>query len=122
MQELFEMVKEFNNSFGIEYSDKPKADIKDFMLRHNLMEEENTEYLTATTIEEVSDALVDQMYILIGTILKHGLQDKFIVLFKEVHRSNMTKLDENGIPIIREDGKILKGENYSEPNLTQFLK
>ena len=61
------------------------------------------------------------LYILCGTILEHGMQHKIEEVFKEIHRSNMSKLDENGNPIYREDGKILKGENYFKPDLGKFF-
>ena len=75
------------------------------------MAEENEEYLEAAQkgdLVEVADALGDMLYILCGTILKHGLQDKIEEVFQEIQRSNMSKLDENGKPIYREDGKVLK--------------
>ena len=77
----------------------------------NLIKEENEEYLEAcknNDIIEIADALGDQLYILFGTILKHGLEHKIEEVYDEIHRSNMSKLDENGRPIYREDGKVLK--------------
>jgi hypothetical protein len=51
-----------------------------------------------------------------------GLHDKFEDCHNEVQRSNMSKLDENGKPIYRaEDGKVLKGPNFSPPNLRKIL-
>lgn len=120
MKDLLNKVKEFNKAFEIGYNDKPIFSINDFYLRFNLMQEENEEYLVATNLEEVADALGDQLYILLGTILKHGLQDKIEEVFNEIHESNMSKL-ENGKPLHREDGKILKGSNYFKPNLKQFV-
>ncbi len=89
------------------------------------MEEENNEYLEAAKngdLIEVADALGDQLYILCGTILKHGLQHKIEEIFFEIQNSNMSKLDENGKPIYREDGKILKSELYFKPNIEKILK
>jgi predicted HAD superfamily Cof-like phosphohydrolase len=88
------------------------------------MEEENTEYLEACKkgdIVEIADALGDQLYILCGTILKHGLQDKIEAVFEEIQWSNMSKLDKDGKPIFREDGKILKSDQYSKPNIKRIL-
>lgn len=88
------------------------------------MEEENTEYLEACKkgdIVEIADALGDQLYILCGTILKHGLQDKIEAVFEEIQWSNMSKLDKDGKPIFREDGKILKSDQYSKPNIKKVL-
>jgi predicted HAD superfamily Cof-like phosphohydrolase len=66
--------------------------------------------------------LGDQLYILCGTILKHGLQDKIEEVFDEIQNSNMSKLDAEGKPIFREDGKILKGPNYFPPNIFKILE
>jgi predicted HAD superfamily Cof-like phosphohydrolase len=62
------------------------------------------------------------LYILCGTILKHGLQHKIEEVFEEIQKSNMSKLDAAGNPIFREDGKILKGENYFKPNIKTILE
>ena len=88
------------------------------------MKEENQEYLDACAkndLVEVADALGDQLYILCGTILKHGMQHKIEEIFDEIQKSNLSKLDEQGNPIFRSDGKILKGVNYFEPNIKNIL-
>jgi predicted HAD superfamily Cof-like phosphohydrolase len=71
---------------------------------------------------EIADALGDMLYILCGTIVSHGLQDKMQAVFNEIQQSNMSKLGEDGKPIYREDGKVMKGPNYFKPNLEQFFK
>jgi predicted HAD superfamily Cof-like phosphohydrolase len=71
---------------------------------------------------EVADALGDMLYILCGTILKHGLQHKIEDVFNEIQRSNMSKLGADGKPIYREDGKVLKGERYFRPNIAAILQ
>ena len=106
-------VEKFHNAFGIEnnYQPTPVLSEAECELRHRLMSEENEEYLEAAKngdLIEIADALGDQLYILCGTILKHGLQDKMVEVFKEIQRSNMSKLDKQGKPIYREDGKIMK--------------
>lgn len=127
MREELKKVKEFHEAFGLKdkLSDSPSQISKsDSELRHSLMEEENIEYLDACNnndIEEIADALGDQLYILCGTILAHGMGDIIVNIFNEIHRSNMSKLDKNGKPIYREDGKILKGENYFKPNFKNIL-
>ena len=63
----------------------------------------------------------DRLYILCGTILKHGLQDKIADVFLEIQRSNMSKLDANGQPIYREDGKVLKSDRYFRPDIAAVL-
>ena len=119
-------VHEFHESFLIGNANEPKlVEEKDYVLRHNLMKEENEEYIDACKkgdLTEIADALGDQLYILFGTILKHGLQHKIEAIFDEIHRSNMSKLDENGKPIFREDGKVLKSNLSFRPDISKFLK
>ena len=89
------------------------------------MKEENEEYLEASNsgnLIEVADALGDMLYILCGTILEHGMQHKIEEVFEEIQRSNMSKLDENGEPVYREDGKVLKGNNYFKPEIGKILE
>jgi predicted HAD superfamily Cof-like phosphohydrolase len=88
------------------------------------MHEENLEYLDAcynNDLVGIADALGDKLYILCGTILKHGMQHIIEDVFNEIQASNMSKLGEDGMPILREDGKILKGPNYFKPNLEKFF-
>jgi predicted HAD superfamily Cof-like phosphohydrolase len=123
---IINQVKEFHTVFGLGHEEKPRAFIneKTIELRHRLMAEENDEYLEAAKnndLEQVADALGDKLYILCGTILAHGMQHKIVEIFEEIHRSNMSKLDENGKPIYREDGKILKSSNYFVPNINKVL-
>jgi predicted HAD superfamily Cof-like phosphohydrolase len=89
------------------------------------MAEENDEYLDAcdeNSLVEIADALGDQLYILCGTILKHGMQHIIEEVFDEIQASNMSKLGEDGKPLLREDGKILKGPGFFKPNLAKFIK
>lgn len=126
MKEQLKKVEQFHNAFreinGVIPSLLPA---KTYELRHKLMAEENDEYLEACNANDkvgIADALGDQLYILCGTILKHGLQDVIEDVFDEIQKSNMSKLGEDGNPIFREDGKILKGPNYFKPNIQQFIK
>ena len=119
-------VAEFHDSFGISNKYSPVANVseKDFTLRYNLMKEENEEYLQAAKqgdLVEIADALGDMLYILCGSILTHGLQDKMAEVFKEIQRSNMSKLDKDGKPIYREDGKVLKSDLYFKPNIKKII-
>ncbi len=119
-------MEEFHNSFGIENNYEPTARLSEteLLLRHRLMAEENEEYLEAARngdIVEIADALGDQLYILCGTILKHGLQDKIVEVFTEIQRSNMSKLDEEGKPVYREDGKVMKSKLYFKPDIGSIL-
>ena len=88
------------------------------------MSEENDEYLEAAKnndLVEVADALGDMLYILCGTIIEHGMQNKIEEVFDEIQKSNMSKLGSDGNPIYREDGKVLKGPNYFKPNILKIL-
>src|SRR5450432_2364870 len=115
--EKINKVKEFHQTFQLDYNETPtaKIDSRLYELRHRLMQEENDEYLDAcrnNDLTQIADALGDKMYILFGSIIAHGLQYKIEEIFDEIHRSNMSKLDDNGKPIYREDGKIMKSKNY----------
>ena len=105
---------------------KNKAEIgeKDYLLRYKLMREENEEYLEAAEngdLIEIADACGDMLYILCGTLLKHGLQHKIEEVFREIQLSNMSKLDADGNPIYREDGKVMKSDLYFKPNIGSIL-
>lgn len=120
-------VQEFHESFGLGIQHKPiaKLDGNKLKLRFDLMAEENEEYLEAAKnndLIEVADALGDMLYILCGTILEHGMQYKIEEVFNEIQRSNMSKLGEDGNPIYREDGKVMKGPNYFKPNIADIIE
>lgn len=120
-----EQVKEFMEKFEQTYNTEPALlTEKQYNLRFNLMQEENAEYLQACKDEnkvEILDALVDQLYILLGAVLSHGLQDVFVEAFHKVHENNLTKLDENGKVMKNEEGKVIKPKNYKPIDLSQFI-
>jgi len=127
MKDKISAVELFHTSFGLGVSQDLQADLGEAknMLRFNLMDEENKEYLEAAAANdmvEVADALGDMLYILCGTILEHGMQYKIDEVFQEIQRSNMSKLGSDGKPIYREDGKVLKGPNYFKPNIKEILE
>lgn len=127
MKKQLNHVEKFHDTFGIPNEYTPKATISNDLidLRFKLMAEENEEYLEAAKngdLVEVADALGDMMYILCGTILSHGMQHKIEEVFEEIQRSNMSKLGEDGKPIYREDGKVLKGPNYFKPNIAKIIE
>ena len=127
MQNQLKSVHEFHTAFGLGINTNPTGNLGENknLLRFNLMKEENDEYLQAVQnddIVEIADALGDMLYILCGTILEHGLHDKIEAVFQEIQRSNMSKLNTDGKPIYREDGKVLKGSNYFKPNFEEILK
>lgn len=126
MQDKIKAVQEFHQAFGLGMKNKPIANLspEKLELRFNLMDEENKEYLEAAKnddLVEVADALGDMLYILCGTIIEHGMQHKIEEVFNEIQRSNMSKLGEDGKPIYREDGKVLKGPNYFKPDIATIL-
>ena len=127
MKKQLNHVEKFHDTFGIPNEYTPKATISNDLidLRFKLMAEENEEYLEAAKngdLVEVADALGDMMYIRCGTILSHGMQHKIEEVFEEIQRSNMSKLGEDGKPIYREDGKVLKGPNYFKPNIAKIIE
>lgn len=125
MKKQLDAVKLFHEKFGQENGNVPRPlHQAGYELRYDLMAEENDEYLEACekgSLVEIADALGDQLYILCGTILKHGMQHIIEDVFDEIQASNMSKLGKDGKPVFREDGKILKGEDYFKPNISKFI-
>ena len=127
LSDILQNVAEFHDAFRIPNASKPHADLtqEEAELRHRLMVEENDEYLEAACagdIVEVADALGDQLYILAGTMMRHGMQDVIVKVFQEIQSSNMSKLGADGQPILREDGKVMKGPHYFRPNIADILE
>ena len=126
MKHQIEAVKIFHEVYKLSYKENPTTDIglDKIKLRFNLMAEENQEYFQAAKnndLVEVADALGDMLYILCGTIIEHGMQDKIEEIFDEIQKSNLSKLGEDGKPIYRNDGKVMKGPNYFKPNISKVL-
>lgn len=122
MEKQILQLKEFQGAFNIVAPKRPKMLPKNrAIFRHKLLQEEVDELKYSRNILDVSDAITDCMYILIGTAYEFGLSDRLILLFDEVHRSNMTKLDSDGKAIFREDGKVMKPESYSPPKLQPII-
>ena len=120
----FESVKIFMETFGQEVKNKASfPNEKIVKLRSSLIEEELSELkiaLEQKNLEEVADALTDILYVTYGAGHAFGLDlDK---CFNEIQNSNMSKLGEDGKPIFNEKGKVMKGPNYIEPNLKQFVE
>ena len=127
MNKKIKAVQDFHEACGLGVRNEPIASLPEekLQLRFNLMAEENEEYLEAARngdLIEVADALGDMLYILCGTILEHGMQHKIEEVFEEIQRSNMSKLGQDGKPIYREDGKVMKGPNYFKPDIETILK
>ena len=126
MEKQIAAVEDFHQAYHVPVQNSPKASISmDIIeLRHRLMAEENQEYLDAAKdgdLVEVADALGDMMYILAGTMISHGMQNMIDAVFDEIHRSNMSKLGDEGQPLYREDGKVMKGPNYFKPDIQSNL-
>lgn len=135
MKKQLKAVEKFHNTFKQIVNEFPVLIDNDLAkLRYDLGKEELDEYLEAVKngdLVGIFDSLGDQLYILCGTILCHGGQHIIEKCFDEIQKSNMSKLDDSGRPIIngengvfdtsRRLGKILKSSNFSEPNLSQFL-
>lgn len=119
----FEMVGDFMEAFGQEVLSEPTLPGFNLSaLRLDLITEEVQELQDALdnrNMLEIADALTDILYVVYGA--GHAFGIDLDDCFHEVHRSNMTKLGPNGRPLYREDGKVLKGENYEPPNLGQFI-
>ncbi len=119
----FKDVKKFMEVYGQEV--KTKSDFpneKIVKLRVDLIKEELNELIEAINnkdIVEVADALTDILYVTYGAGHSFGID--LDECFSEVQRSNMSKLDKNGNPIYNEQGKVMKGPNYTKPNLKKFL-
>tara|TARA_Y100001954_G_scaffold175600_1_gene186608 strand:+ start:299 stop:691 length:393 start_codon:yes stop_codon:yes gene_type:complete len=119
----FDHVGEFMKTFGQEVKSKPEFPDKETQkLRLELIAEELEELWDA--IEEkdmvgIADALTDILYVTYGA--GHAFGINLDECFREVQRSNMSKLGKDGKPIYREDGKVLKGEDYSPPDLKKFF-
>ena len=120
----FTDVKTFMETFGQIVRTKPQfPDEKTMQLRYDLIREELNELeqaMKTRNLKEIADALTDILYVTYGAGFAYGIDlDK---CFKEVQRANMSKLGTDGKPIFSEKGKVMKGPNYSEPNLKQFVE
>ena len=120
----FEDVKIFMKNFGQMVRTKPQfPDKKTMQLRYDLIKEELKELeqaMKTKNLKEIADALTDILYVTYGAGYAYGINlDK---CFQEVQRANMSKLGKDGKPIYNDKGKVMKGPNYSEPNLKQFVE
>ena len=120
----FDDVKKFMETFGQMVRTKPQfPDEKTMQLRFDLITEELNELeqaMKTKNLKEIADALTDILYVTYGAGYAYGINlDR---CFKEVQRANMSKLGKDGKPIYNEKGKVMKGPNYSGPNLKQFVE
>lgn len=119
----FRKVKEFCKVFGHTVNERPQwPDVDTVRLRISLIREESIETIKALSeedIPEIAKELADLLYVTYGTAVAFGIDlDK---VFNEVHKSNMSKVGEDGKPIFRADGKVLKGPNYKPANIERVL-
>ena len=123
----FEQVREFHDAFGVRTRSVPAAtglgvDDEELVLRRRLLDEEVGELADAVAdrdLTAVADALADIVYIACGTADLLGIP--FDAVFSEVHRANMSKLGADGRPVLRADGKVLKGPGYLPPDVAGLL-
>ena len=141
MTDVQAMVAEFHGAFNLPNrlgQGKPDAMHERTELRKDLIGEEFDEFLESHQTVYVgssrlgfyhelvgvdtaayADALADLIYVCFGAGIEAGIDLNMVL--RDVHRSNMSKLDADGRPIYREDGKVLKGPNYSAPNIKEVL-
>ena len=120
-----EFVRHWHKTFDVPINEDPRriskkrADLRVELLKEELKELE--EAIEAEDLVAILDGLTDLQYILDGTYLEFGFHSVKALAFIEVQRSNMSKLGHDGSPILREDGKVLKGPNYSPPDLKTIV-
>jgi predicted HAD superfamily Cof-like phosphohydrolase len=118
-------VAEFHAAFNLPRQAQPSINVEPSLaiLRIALLEEEVGELVTAINAHDlagIADALADITYVVYGTALTYGIDLDSVL--SEVHRSNMSKLGHDGKPILRADGKVLKSEYYSPPDIAGVLQ
>ena len=118
--DAFLAVAEFHRAFGLAMAAEPVRDAPPelLQLRHRLLAEEVCEFEEAARerdLTAMADALADIVYIAYGSAVALGI-DLDLVL-SEVHRSNMSKLGPDGRVLLRRDGKVLKPETWSPPDV-----
>ena len=132
MKKIIEKRLKFNKAFNLPTAEKPTSiNHLRAKLQFEMMQEELNEYAEAETLTDVADALIDMQEILLGMFAEHGMLHKIEALYDEVHQSNMSKLDDNGKPLIngengvfddtRPIGKVIKSKNFIEPDFAYII-
>ncbi len=119
------IVRDWHEAFDVPVVDAPAIPETRAQMRLAILEEEVAELRAAVedgNLVEVLDALCDIQYVLDGTFLEFGLHSVKQAAMEEVHASNMSKLGADGKPVLREDGKVLKGPTFRRPDLARFLE
>lgn len=121
--DIHDMVKQFADTYFAYQSSVPHFPENEVItMRVHLITEELEELedaINARDIVSVADALGDLLYVVAGAALAFGLPQRAIV--EEIHRSNMSKLGEDGKPVLRDDGKVLKGPNFTPPDIKSII-
>lgn len=118
------IVRDWHEAFDVPVEDAPVIPERRAQMRLAILDEEVAELRAAVEagdLVEVLDALCDIQYVLDGTFLEFGLHPLKQDAMAEVHASNMSKLGADGRPVLREDGKVLKGPNFRQPDLAGVL-
>lgn len=119
------MVKEFHEAFSLTVNDKPNFNnpfYGDYLLRQKLIDEEYEELCEAMNtndVKEIAKEMADLLYVVYGTAVTMGID--LDAVFAEVHKSNMSKLDDDGKPMYNSYGKVVKSDNYRPPNLSDLI-
>jgi predicted HAD superfamily Cof-like phosphohydrolase len=124
MSDAMASVVSFHEAFGLPRASRPGTDIPTELakLRVDLLAEEIGEFADASArndIVGIADALADIVYVAYGAAVTYGID--LDAALREVHQSNMSKLDEQGRPVQREDGKVLKSGQYRPPDISGIL-
>ena len=127
MQKQLDQVKEFHDAFTVYTQSLPNRVIPNNIRdgRIQMMQEELSEVVEAikqADLSQIGKELADLLYLLLGTVHTYGLGERFEAIFDEVHRSNMSKLDKNGKPILQENGKVIKSDKFSPADIGAILK
>ena len=124
LSDAMTFVARFHEAFGLPRAPRPDVDIPAELakLRVDLLVEETGEFADASAKSDIigiADALADIVYVAYGAAVTYGID--LDAALREVHRSNMSKLDEQGRPVYREDGKVLKSARYTPPDIRGIL-
>lgn len=131
MQKQINQLIEWHTKFEVPFRTEPcpfddsDENLDYLRLRARIMKEEvkewETEAIYNSNIDKRAKELADILYTVFGTVIAEGLQDQIERVFDAVHESNMSKLGHDGKPVKRADGKVLKGQNYKEPDLSFLI-
>lgn len=119
MPDVAAMLAEFHGAFG---QHPGHGDVHNSALRRKLHEEEHAELIEAIDASDlvgIAQELADVVYVAYGTAYSLGIP--LDAVLAEVHRANMSKMGDDGRPVLREDGKVLKGPNFRPPDVAAVI-